>query len=261
MITFEDTTNFLREMMMKAGLDETFFKLAFERLKIMLNMLEIAENENYQAITTITFMGELLCYPKGFKVVFQPNPMDAVLGESLITLACLDASVAMQPIWTSFPSVVLTSGTISPLEMYPKLLNFKPIVIRSIDIELSRNSIAPMIIGSTSDQTPITSEYKFRNDKSVTRNFAELLISLSDIVPDGILCFFPSYMYMEHVLKEWSDDNLIDPILDRRYIFIEKKDAMQTAEQLERYRRACDVGRGAIFLAIARGKIAEGIDF
>jgi len=27
------------------------------------------------------------------------------------------------------------------------------------------------------------------------------------------------------------------------------------------YRKACDCGRGAVFLAIARGKIAEGIDF
>lgn len=162
-------------------------------------------------------------------MVFQPNPMDAVLGESLLTLACLDASVAMMPIWKCFPSVILTSGTISPLELYPKLLNFKPVILKSIDIELTRNSISPMIIGSTSDQTPITSEYKHRNDKSVTRNFAELLLNLSDTVPDGILCFFPSYMYMEHVLKEWADDGLIEPLLDKRFVFIEKKDAIQTA--------------------------------
>lgn len=168
---------------------------------MMLGMLEIAENENFQSLLTVTFLTELLCYKRGFKVVYQPNPLELTIGDSLLTLACLDASVAMTPVWKCFPCVVLTSGTISPLEMYPKLLNFKPIVIRSIDIELSRNSIAPMIIGSTSDNTPISSEYKSRNDKAVTRNFAQLLISLSDIVPDGILCFFPSYMYMEHVLK------------------------------------------------------------
>ena len=27
------------------------------------------------------------------------------------------------------------------------------------------------------------------------------------------------------------------------------------------YRKACDCGRGAVFLSVARGKIAEGIDF
>lgn len=27
------------------------------------------------------------------------------------------------------------------------------------------------------------------------------------------------------------------------------------------FRKACDCGRGAVFLSIARGKVAEGIDF
>ena len=32
-------------------------------------------------------------------------------------------------------------------------------------------------------------------------------------------------------------------------------------KSLMHYRRACDCGRGAVFLSVARGKIAEGIDF
>jgi len=30
---------------------------------------------------------------------------------------------------------------------------------------------------------------------------------------------------------------------------------------LEDFRKACDCGRGAVFLSIARGKVAEGVDF
>jgi len=30
---------------------------------------------------------------------------------------------------------------------------------------------------------------------------------------------------------------------------------------LRHYRKACDIGRGGIFFSIARGKVAEGIDF
>lgn len=118
-----------------------------------------------------------------------------------------------------------------------------------------------MIIASTADSTPISSEYISRSNKAVTRNFANLILGLCDVVPDGILCFFPSYKYMEHVLKEWADEKLIDDILEKRYVFIENKDPVEAAEQLKKYRHACDIGRGAIFMAIARGKIAEGIDF
>ena len=54
---------------------------------------------------------------------------------------------------------------------------------------------------------------------------------------------------------------MIDQLIESRYIYIEKKDPVETEESLKNYRKACDVGRGGIFLAIARGKIAEGIDF
>ena len=56
-------------------------------------------------------------------------------------LACFDSSLAMRYVFSAFQSVVLTSGTMSPLEMYPKILDFKPIVCTSIDIDLVRNSI------------------------------------------------------------------------------------------------------------------------
>lgn len=44
-------------------------------------------------------------------------------------------------------------------------------------------------------------------------------------------------------------------------MFIETKDVVETTLALENFRRACDCGRGALFLSIARGKVAEGIDF
>jgi DNA excision repair protein ERCC-2 len=39
------------------------------------------------------------------------------------------------------------------------------------------------------------------------------------------------------------------------------QDIVETTLALDNYKRACDCGRGAIFFSVARGKIAEGIDF
>lgn len=66
---------------------------------------------------------------------------------------------------------------------------------------------------------------------------------------------------MEHILKHWKETGVIDKLIENKYIYIEKKDPTETEESLIKYRKACDVGRGGIFMAIARGKIAEGIDF
>ena len=59
-----------------------------------------------------------------FKIVHQPIPMDESTSDPLLTLTCLDSSLSMKPIWRSFPSVILTSGTISPIDLYPRMLDF-----------------------------------------------------------------------------------------------------------------------------------------
>jgi Rad3-related DNA helicase len=39
----------------------------------------------------------------------------------------------------------------------------------------------------------------------VVRNFGSILIEYSKIVPDGIVAFFPSYLYMESIVAAWND--------------------------------------------------------
>jgi DNA excision repair protein ERCC-2 len=40
--------------------------------------------------------------------------------------------------------VVITSGTLSPLDMYPKILDFQPVVVSSLPMTLTRNCLCPM---------------------------------------------------------------------------------------------------------------------
>ena len=46
-----------------------------------------------------------------------------------------------------------------------------------------------------------------------------------------------------------------------KLIFIETPDSGETSLALENYRLACDNGRGAVLLCVARGKVSEGVDF
>jgi DNA excision repair protein ERCC-2 len=112
-------------MELNTHLDVQFFKMANETLFRLLNMLQVTEVEGLKALTLVTFFCELVFLHKnGFKIVFQPHPMDGNIAEPVLTLSCLDCSLSMQPIWKSFPSVILTSGTISPINLYPKILGF-----------------------------------------------------------------------------------------------------------------------------------------
>jgi len=54
-------------------------------------------------------------------------------------------------------------------------------------------------------QVAVSSKFDLRNDPAVVRNYGQLLIELSGVVPDGIVCFFPSYYYLEQIVDSWND--------------------------------------------------------
>ena len=46
-----------------------------------------------------------------------------------------------------------------------------------------------------------------------------------------------------------------------KLVFLETRDSGEISLALSNYFAACDNGRGAVLLAIARGKVSEGVDF
>ena len=46
-----------------------------------------------------------------------------------------------------------------------------------------------------------------------------------------------------------------------KLVFLETRDSGEISLALKNYFSACDNGRGACLLAIARGKVSEGVDF
>jgi DNA excision repair protein ERCC-2 len=145
--------------------------------------------------------------------------------------------------------------------MYPKILNFHPVIMASFTMTLARPCICPMIVSKGNDQVAITSKFDARDDLAVIRNYGTLLIDMANVVPDGMVCFFTSYMYMESIVTAWYEQGIIDTILRKKLLFIETQDAAETSLALHNYRKACSNGRGAILMSVARGKVSEGIDF
>lgn len=64
-------------------------------------------------------------------------------------------------------SPTFVSGTLSPLGLYPKILDFRPAVVDSLNMTTARNCICPMIVTKGSDQVAITSKYDQRDDTGV----------------------------------------------------------------------------------------------
>lgn len=112
-----------------------------------MNTLEISNTEEFRAIGLVANFATLLStYFSGFTVIIEPYPEDNLIYDPLMQFYCLDASLATKPLFAKYRNVILTSGTISPIEMYPKILNFQPKVMKAFEIRLPRNAISPLIV-------------------------------------------------------------------------------------------------------------------
>jgi DNA excision repair protein ERCC-2 len=257
---------FLHRMMNGTSLEAKPLKFAYSRLTSLLRTLQVSNLDDFNALTDVADFATLLStYSEGiarFAIIMEPNG-SAIPGASdpVIQLACLDASLAIAPLFKRFGSVVITSGTLSPIDLYPKLLQFEPRVSESLQMSTFRPCIRPLVVTRGSDQLAVSTKFDDRGDMGVVRNYGAMLVELCSSIPDGVVAFFTSYSYMENIISEWDGMGILRQLTKHKLVFIETKDVVETTLALDNYRRACDSGRGAVFLSVARGKVSEGINF
>ncbi|KAG8823685.1 DNA-dependent ATPase of the nucleotide excision repair factor 4 complex [Serendipita sp. 401] len=262
-VVAETPLSFLQHLKDITFIERRPLRFCAERLQSLIRTLELSGLDEYYSLQKVASFATLVAtYETGFQLILEPFETDnATIPNPIFHLICLDPSFAIKPIFERFSSVVITSGTISPLDMYPKMLQFTPVVQETYPMTLTRNCFLPLVITRGSDQVAISSQFEVRNDPAVVRNFGSILIEYSKIVPDGVVAFFPSYLYMESIVAAWNDMGILDEVWKHKLIFVETPDANETSIALENYRRACNNGRGAVLLSVARGKVSEGIDF
>ncbi|XP_037227775.1 general transcription and DNA repair factor IIH helicase subunit XPD isoform X2 [Falco rusticolus] len=259
----ESPPAFLRDLRDKVCIERKPLRFCAERLRSLLVALAVPDLGSFAPLTLLANFATLVStYSRGFTIIIEPfDDKTPSIANPVLHFSCLDASVAIKPVFERFQSVIITSGTLSPLDMYPKILDFRPVTMATFTMTLARTCLCPMIVGRGNDQVAITSKFESREDIAVLRNCGALLLELSAVVPDGLVAFFTSYRHLEGVVAAWYEQGILENIQRNKLIFIETQDGAETSVALEKYQEACENGRGAILLSIARGKVSEGIDF
>ncbi|XP_063995141.1 general transcription and DNA repair factor IIH helicase subunit XPD [Diachasmimorpha longicaudata] len=259
----ESPSIFLHDIQTKVCIERKPLRFCAERLSSLLRTMEITDLTDFSPLVLVTHLATLVStYTSGFTIIVEPfDDKTPTVLNPVLHFSCMDSSIAMKPIFDRFQSVIITSGTLSPLDMYPKILNFHPVIMSSFTMTLARPCLLPMIVAKGNDQVAISSKYETRDDVAVIRNYGQLLVEFSSTVPDGLVCFFTSYLYMESVIAAWYDQGVVDQLQRHKLLFIETQDSAETSLALINYIKACENGRGAVLLSVARGKVSEGVDF
>ncbi|KAK6937520.1 DEAD2 [Dillenia turbinata] len=176
----EGPVGFVASMHAQVGIDKKMLRFCYDHLHSLMLTLEITDTDEFLHIQTICDFATLVgTYTHGFSIIIEPfDERMPHIPDPVIQLCCHDASLAIKPVFDRFQSVVITSGTLSPIDLYPRLLNFNPVVSHSFTRSLTRDCICPMVLTRGSDQLPISTKFDMRSDSGVVRNYGRLLLEI-----------------------------------------------------------------------------------
>jgi chromosome transmission fidelity protein 1 len=165
-------------------------------------------------------------------------------------------------------TVVLAGGTLEPIsdfieQLFPYLEKDKEIVHYSYDHVIDSSSLLTMIIEKGPIGTPFLFNYENRNNPKILKELGQLILNVVNVIPDGIVIFFPSYLYLNEVYEFWDKNNYLKQIENKKKIFKEPKNSKLVEKTLNNYSEEIKNGRnkGAVLLCVVGGKMSEGINF
>ena len=75
-----------------------------------------------------------------------------------------------------------------------------------------RDCMCPVVLTRGADQTAVSTAFDVREDDNVVRNYGRMLVELAAAIPDGIVCFFVSYSYMDKIVSKWNDMGILQVV-------------------------------------------------
>ncbi|XP_039176776.1 Fanconi anemia group J protein isoform X2 [Crotalus tigris] len=179
---------------------------------------------------------------------------------------CLNPAVAFSNLSSVVRSIVLTSGTLSPMDSFSSELG----VNFSIQLEANhviRNSqVWVGTIGAGPKHRELRATFQHTETFEFQDEVGELLLSVCRTVQRGVLCFLPSYKMLDKLKDRWLHTSLWEKLELIKIVLVEPKggDKSDFDELLQIYSDAIKSqnGRdGALLIAVCRGKVSEGLDF
>ncbi|VAH77255.1 unnamed protein product [Triticum turgidum subsp. durum] len=198
-----------------------------------------------------------------------------VFGKASRTLSwwCFNPGLAMEEfLKLGVRSIILTSGTLSPLDSLAMELNLEfPVRLENPHV-ISQDQIWVGVVPVGPSGHPLNSSYRTRETVKYKQELGTVIVNFARIVPDGLLVFFPSYSMMDKCIDYWKNRNHEHSVDDstiwqrmckHKQPVIEPRQSSNFPNAIEDYEaKLRDPSTfGAIFFAVCRGKVSEGLDF
>ena len=191
---------------------------------------------------------------------------------------CFNPGIAMQSLHAyGIRSVILASGTLSPLPSFAAEFQTHFAVTLENPHVISHDQIFVGVLQKGPSNYKLNSSYQTRSDPTYQTDLGNAIVNFSRLFRGGMLVFFPSYAVMEQCLDFWSRSRSIthqgqqglsiqERISQNKHVVIEPRRTTDLQECMDCYYHHVKLSRergsgGAVFFAVCRGKVSEGLDF
>ncbi|WFD30427.1 RNA helicase [Malassezia sp. CBS 17886] len=182
----------------------------------------------------------------------------------------LNPEHAFLPLIESARAVVLAGGTMAPMDEFQTQL-FASRSAERVDA-FSCGHIVPdeNILGAIVPHGPRGRTLEFTHaaweKTDLLDELAAALSNYANIIPHGVVAFFPSYASLNSTLRHWRQSGALERLARRKQVFLEPQDAQSVDGVLQRYAEAAGAEprggtKGAILFAVVGAKLSEGINF
>jgi len=149
--------------------------------------------------------GRCLAKASAYRVHVSDKTGSSKSSPRTVSYWCFAPSLAMQELADlNIRSVIVTSGTLSPLPSYSMELGIPfPHTLENPHI-IADEQIHVRVIGHGVSGKPLSSAYNRRDDSDYLAELGSTIVNLARVVPGGMLIFFPSYSVMNNCIEAWG---------------------------------------------------------
>lgn len=177
---------------------------------------------------------------------------------------CLHPAIGLKKSISGPRSMIVTSGTLAPIEPIERDLETTFKIVKSFDHIISEKQFKIMILGNSPNLYPLHSHYEATQEDKYAIELGETLLPLLKILPFGTLIFFQSYPLMNKVVYYWKNkSNIWKDLSSTLPAYIEDKVQNNFLATVESYKRNISSGgqnSKAVFFGVCRGKLSEGVN-
>jgi chromosome transmission fidelity protein 1 len=187
-------------------------------------------------------------------------------GEVLVRYTLLDPREHFRDVVEEARAVILAGGTMSPMSDYADyLFSYLPqgrLETFSFGHVIPKENIYVGVIAKGTGGLEFDFTFGKRSKYAMIVELGQVLLEISQTIPDGVVVFFPSYEYLRQVIEVWKSgqQGIFESLGKQKRIFEEAK-GVSVDDLLRDYARAIDTGHGGLMLSVVGGSLSEGINF